>query len=164
VIGLLVGLSVLLLSSVPHRGDALGPSTTTTTTTTITTTTTTTLPTPSVASSAGAIVTALDAGVANGSVAPQVGQQLANQLQPLLYSPHPESTQEETQQFDQLVQTFDMDVANDQISGKTTVAALTRSIDGLAAALGTSVPTSTMPSKPGHPGGPGKGHGHGKGN
>jgi hypothetical protein len=165
VLGLLVGLSVLLLTSAPHRSGAPGSSTTSSTTaTTTTTTTTTTLPTPSVASAAGALDTAVNAGVANGSVAPQAGQQLANQLQPLLFSPHAESTQQQTQQFDQVVLTFDMDVANGQITGKATVAALTRSIDGLASALGTTVPTSTVPSKPGPPGGPGKGHGKGKGN
>jgi hypothetical protein len=96
----------------------------------------------------------------NGSVTPQAGQQLTNQLQPLLFSPHPEQAQQEAQQFDQLVQQFDQAVQNGQITGRARIRVLTRAINSLAAALGTSVPTSTVP--PGPPGG--NGHGHGNGN
>jgi serine/threonine protein kinase len=169
VVVLLVGLAiggVFSGPSTPARGDAPGkpivtsPTTTSTTTTTTTIPPTTTVPPPSVASAAGALVTALETGVMNGSVTPQAGQQLTNQLQPLLFSPHPEQAQQEAQQFDQLVQQFDQAVQNGQITGRARIRVLTRAINSLAAALGTSVPTSTVP--PGPPGG--NGHGHGNGN
>ncbi|MGO9198723.1 MAG: serine/threonine-protein kinase [Acidimicrobiales bacterium] len=128
-------------------------STTTTSPATTTTPTATTSPTASVASAVGGVVSALAAGVANGSITPPVGQQLIKQVQALILAPPPGPAPPQTQQFDQLVQAFDHDVANGQINGKATIRALTRSIDSLATALGTSVP-----SPPGQPG-----HGHGKG-
>ena len=177
VIGLVLGLTVGGVFSgskrTPRTVDSPAKSTTTTaaptsttsaTTSTTILTTTSTPPVPSVASAAGAVVTALETGVTNGSVAPQAGQQLTNQLQPLLFSSHADQPQQQTQQFDQLVAQFDQDVQNGQITGDSTMNALTGSIDNLAAALGTSVPTSTLGNTPGAPGGDGNGHGHGNGN
>ncbi len=172
VISLLVGLTLGGVFSGPRsagsrhdRSTTTSPATTSSTTTSSTTTssttttsapTTTTLPTTPVVSAASGVVSALEAGVANGSVAPNAAQQLSNQLQPLLSSPHPEPAQQQVQQFDQLVQAFDQDVANGQIAGKKSVIrALTDSIDSLAAALGTTVPSPQE--------GPGQGHGHGDG-
>jgi len=95
-----------------------------------TTTTTTTTPpttTPPTASIAGAVVSALDAGVTKGSVAPKAARQLTNQLQPLLVAPTAapaKSANQMVQQFDRLVQDFNQDVANGQIIGASIVATL----------------------------------------
>jgi serine/threonine protein kinase len=145
---------------------ALTTSTTASTTSTTTTTTTTTLATPSVATAAGGLVAGIEAGVKNGSIARQAGQQLDGQLQPLLFPPNPGPPQQQTQQFDQLVQSFYQDVANGQITSEATINSVTSSLDRLGAALGTSLPsptTQTAPTKPtpGPPPGHGKGHGHG---
>ena len=141
-------------------------SSTTSSSTTSSSTTTTILAPSSVASAAGSVVAALNAGVTNGTVAPAAGQQLNNQLQPLLYSEQPEPAAQQVQQFDQLVQSFDQDVASGQISGGST-RLLRSAIKRLAVALGTTVPTVTTTPTPAPPGpkghGPGKGHGKGHG-
>ncbi|MCU1495843.1 MAG: serine/threonine kinase, partial [Acidimicrobiaceae bacterium] len=157
-LGLLLGLGFGLGGGPSHRASATGKkpaparSTTTTTssttTTTTSTTTTTTLPPPTTASAAGALVSALDAGVKDGSVAPQAGQQLLGQLQPLLFSTSGQQAQQQAQQFDQLVQNFYQDVANGQITSSATITSLTSAIGSLATALGTSVPTSTVATAP----------------
>jgi serine/threonine protein kinase len=137
------------------------PSTSTTTTTsstTTTTTTTTTVPPPSISSATGSLGTAIENGVSNGTVSPQVGQQLISQLQPLLFSAQSGQSQQAVQQFDQLVQQFDQAVQNGQITGTATITALTTSINSLATALGTTVPTQTLGNTPGYQGGPGKGN------
>jgi serine/threonine protein kinase len=177
-IGLMLGAIGLLLglifggvftgprSALPRPGIHTGSTAASSTTSTTTTSTTTTLPTLTVASAAGGVVSALDADVTNGSVALPAEQQLTNLLQLLLISPNPASAQQQDQQFDQLVQAFDQDVANGQITGQASIAVLTSSIDGLATALGTSVPsptTTSAPSSPGPPGNGGKGPGHGGG-
>ena len=95
VLGLVLG-SVFSGSRPPRLADAPAKATTTTNSTTTSTTTTTTTPRTttvitSVASAAGALVTALKAGLTNGTVAAPAGQQLDNQLQPLLFSAQPES-------------------------------------------------------------------------
>ena len=142
-------------------------SSSTTSSTTSSSTTTTILASSSVtsaASAAGNVVAALNAGVTNGTVAPAAGQQLDNQLQPLLFSQQPEPAAQQVQQFDQLVQSFDQDVANGQIRGRST-RLLQRAINRLAVALGTTVPTATTTPTPAPPGpnGPDPGNGHGKG-
>ena len=96
-------------------------------------------------------VAALNAGVTNGTVAPAAGQQLNNQLQPLLFSEQPEPAAQQVQQFDQLVQSFDQDVANGQVTG-TSTRLLRRAINRLAVALGTTVPTVTTTPAPAPPG------------
>ena len=124
--------------------------------TTSTSKTTTTLAPPTVASVAGSIVTALNLGVTNGTVAPHTGQQLDNQLQPLLFSAQPEPAAQQVQQFDQLVQSYDQNVANGQITG-TSRTRLRRDLRRLAAALGTTVPTATTTPAPPPSGPKGKG-------
>ena len=102
----------------------------------------------------------------NGTVAAPAGQQLDNQLQPLLFSAQPKSAAQQAQQFDQLVENFDRDVTSGQVTGKST-RLLQRAIRRLAVALGTMMPTVTTtptPAPPGPGGGPGKGNGNGNGN
>lgn len=85
------------------------------------------------------------AGATAGDVSPHAGQQLVGQVQALSFSQEGGPPNQQIGQFDQLVQSFDQDVANGQITGNQTVSSLTRSIDALAAALGTSVPSATTP-------------------
>ncbi len=161
-------------SALQHRSNARGShststtSTTTTSTSTTSTTTTTTLPAPTVASAAGGLVAALERGVTSGGVTSQAGQGLVSQLQPLLFSSGSAPSQQQTRQFDQLVQSFQQDVANGQITGAATVASLTRSLALLAKALGVTVPsattTTTQPVLPAGSQPPGKGKGKGNGN
>jgi hypothetical protein len=147
-----------------------GTSTTTTTTST-TTTTTTTPPAPSVARSAGDLVAAIDGGVTNGTIAPQAGQQLLAQLQPLLLASRAGAALQPAQPFDQLVRSFYQDVGTGQIVGDGTVRSLTSALGALSVALGTPVPsvtstppTSSTPTPQGPPYGPGgRSHGHGHG-
>ena len=170
---LFLGLSLGGVFSGPPRpsgaptASSTSSTTSSSTTTTISSSTTTTILAPSsVASAAGSVVAALNAGVTNGTVAPAAGQQLNNQLQPLLYSEQPEPAAQHVQQFDQLVQSFDQDVASGQITGGST-RHLRSAINRLAVVLGTTVPTVTTTPTPAPPGpkghGPGKGHGKGDG-
>ena len=155
--GVFSGSRAALSPPATHAGSTVALLTITTTSTT----TTTTLP---AASLAGAVISALDAGMTKGSVAPQARQQLINQLQPLLVAPtaaSPQSAQQQVQQVDQLVKAFNQEVANGQITGASTIAELATSIDRLATAVGTSVPslttnTTSPPRQDGH----GHGHGH----
>jgi len=137
------------------------------------TTTTTSAPhvqVPSVATAAGSLMTNLATGAGSGNVSPQAGQQLVSQLEALVFSPSTGPSNQQVQQFDQLAQTFDQDVANGQITGSSTVSSLTSSVDALAAALGTSVPAPTTSAPAAPPKGPtstnhqGKGNGKGNGN
>lgn len=175
--GLVVGLAiggVFSGSRPPHKG-ANGASATTlssTVTTTTTTSTTSTVPLSRVASAAVALNSAISAGVTNGTIAPQVGQQLTNQLRPLLSTAPLTSPQQQVQQYDQLVQQFDQAVQAGQIIGASTIGALTTSFNGVATALGTNTlgPTSGVTGVTGATGptgvtgGPGHGHGHDNGN
>ncbi len=120
-----------------------------------------------VGAAAGDFVARLASGESAGAVSAQAGQQLYQDLQPILFSPQGSPAQR-VQQFDQLVQNFDQDVASGQIAGATTVTALTQSLHELASALGTTVPpatTTTVPSPtpPGQAAG-GKGKGNQGGN
>lgn len=177
VVALLVGLVLggLVFSSGPSGsrqhdpGSAAGSKKTvasTTTTSTTTTSTTTTLPAPSLATAVGDLVSGLVTGVHDGNVSSQAGQQLMGQLQALSLSQQAGPSDQQVGQFDQFVQSFDQDVANGQITGSQTISSLTQSIDTLAAALGTSVPSATTPPPPGPPGGKksqgkkGNGNGH----
>jgi serine/threonine protein kinase len=173
-LGLLLG---GVFSGTPRGGGppaALSTSSSTSSSTTSSTTTTSVAP-ASVASAAGSLVAVLTAGVTNGTVATAAGQQLDNQLQPLLFSAQSESAAQQVDQFDQLVQSFDQDVANGQIIGNST-RLLRRAINRVAVALGTTVPTVTStptptttspttpaPTPPGRKSGPGNGPGKGRG-
>ncbi len=147
------------------RSKSTGSSSTTVPTTT-TTTTTTTNPVPSVpsmATAAAQFVSGLVAGATTGNVSPQAGQQLLGQLQPLLFPSQTASADQQVQQFDQLVQTFDLEVANGQITGSVTLASLTQSINALASALGTSVPAPSTSSSSQQPTPTKFKHNHGRG-
>lgn len=116
------------------------------------------------AAAAGDLVAALVAGATTGDVSPQAGQQLVGQLQPLLFPNDAGAAGQTVQQFDRLAQTFDHEFANGQITGSATIASLTRSIQALASALGTTVPAPSTPA-PSTPPAPGRSKGdHGKGN
>ena len=166
-LGLLGGLLAGgIFSSAPTRRAAppttttAPPTTTTAPPTTTTAPTTTTLPAPTVAGAAGALTAALEAGVASGSVTPAAGQQLANELQPLLFATQSSASPQQVAQFDQLVASFDADVANGLVTGSA-IGGISSSVSALASALGTSVPSPTATA----PGPPGRfGHGNGNGN
>lgn len=158
-----LGLALGGIFSSPNSPTAGANSTTTnsssTSTTATTTPTTTTIPSLSAAS--GHLVSTLEHGVAAGTISPQAAQQINGQLQPLLFTTQGSDPSSQTsQQLDQVAQAFYQDVANGQITGPSTIAAVTTAIARLAAALGLPVPPATTPST----GPPGHGHGHGHGN
>jgi hypothetical protein len=173
ILGLFLGLlfgGVFSFSSPPRQSDA--PPASSTSTTTSSTTTTTLAPT-SVASTAGNVASVLNAAMANGTVVPAAGQQLVSQLLPLTSTAPSEPAGQQIQQFDGLVQNFNQDLADKQITGKSIIL-VRRAIRRLAVALGTTVPTATTtpttttpaptPTPPGPKGhGPGKGAGKGPG-
>jgi eukaryotic-like serine/threonine-protein kinase len=142
-----------------------GSSATTTTTSSTTTTTGPPAKPPTVVGSASALVTALERGVTEGTVAPPVAQQLESQLQPVVGA-SPGSPQS-AQQFDQLAQLADQAISQDQILGPS-VSAVTRDVGRLASALDLTLPPPhSAPPTAGTGEGPrpgnGGGHGHGHG-
>ncbi len=87
------------------------------------------------AAAAGAFVSELEAGMADGQVSAQAGQNLFNHLQQLLFNaPHQNAAQVE-QQFAQLVEAFDQYRAQNQVTGQA-AAALRHEIAALGDALG----------------------------
>lgn len=151
-----------------HQGAPAPSSTTTSTTSTTSTTiaTTTTPPAvPTAGSAAGSLVARLAQAAAAGQVSAQAASQLAGQLDQVLFPPKGGTDGGRVGSFDQLVGAFRQDVAAGQIVGAPTVAALSRSLQELAAALGTTVPPVSAPASvtpgPG-PGGAAFGHDHGK--
>jgi hypothetical protein len=140
----------------------------TTTTPSTSTTTSTTIAVPDVATAAGSLETVLQSGASDGSIASPVAQQLDLQLQPLLGASNDGNSDQQISTFDQFVQTFDQAVAAGAITSDATFANMTASINTLAEALGTTVPSTTSPATtlvppttsvpPGN--GNGFGHGH----
>lgn len=129
---------------------------------TTTTSTTTTLPAPTVASAASSFESALQSAVNDGDASYAIAQQLASQLQPIDTTPPGAPGPAQIAAFDQLVQNFDQAVSNGFILGSSTISALSTSINSLATALGTTVPTATTTTTvPGGPGQGGFGNGHG---
>jgi hypothetical protein len=59
----------------------------------------------------------LEAGVADGQVTPQVGQDLYYHLQQLLFAPPGQTPQQIQQQYDQLVQAYDQRSSQGQVTG-----------------------------------------------
>ena len=176
IVGLLVGLG--LSATPPHKGAA--SASTSATTSSVSTTTTTVSPSVaavhSVATAALALNAAIARGVANGTITAQAGQQFASQLSPLLAGSSTAQPQQQIQQFDQLVQQLTHAGQTGQIVGSSTINSLTTSVDNLAAALGTTVPTAGPGTPTGSTGatgttgvtgatgtGDGNGHDHGKG-
>ena len=92
---------------------------------------------PPAAAAAGAFVGELEAGVADGQVSPQAGQDLYNHLQQLLFAPPGQNPQQIQQQYDQLVQAYDQRVSQGQVTGHA-AAALRHALAALRSAVGAS--------------------------
>ena len=92
---------------------------------------------PPTASAAAALVGDLQAGVADGQVTQQAGQDLFSHLQPLLFPPQGQSSQQTRDQFTQLTKTYDQHRSQGQITGKA-AAILPTAITALGKALGIS--------------------------
>ena len=92
---------------------------------------------PPVAAAAATFVGDLQAGVADGQVTQQAGQDLFNHLQPLLFGPSGQNAQQIRQQYDQLVQAYDQHQAQEQVTGSAATA-LHQALNALGTALGTS--------------------------
>ncbi len=90
---------------------------------------------PASARAAGTLVSELEAGVVNGDVSQQAGQNLFQQLQQLLFSTPGQNAEQVEQQYSQLVETFDQDQSAGQISGRAAIV-LRQTIDALGNALG----------------------------
>ena len=89
---------------------------------------------PHVAAAAATFVGELEAGVADGQVTPQAGQDLYNHLQQLLFSP-PGHDPQRIQQYAQLLQSFDQHRQQGQITGHAAIV-LRHALHALAAAVG----------------------------
>jgi serine/threonine-protein kinase len=92
---------------------------------------------PPVASAAAALVGDLQAGVADGQVTQQAGQDLFSHLQPLLFPPPGQNPQQVRDQFTQFTKTYDQHQSQGQITGKA-AAVLPGAITALGTALGIS--------------------------
>jgi len=116
--------------SQPHKSAA--PSRTPTQTATATATAAALPPT---ATAAAALVGDLQAGVTDGQVTQQAGQDLFSHLQPLLFGPPSATAQQTRNQFTQLVQAYDKHQSQGQITG-TAATTVPKAISALGAALG----------------------------
>jgi hypothetical protein len=76
---------------------------------------------PPIAAAAAAFVGDLEAGVANGQVAPQAGQDLYNHLQQLLFGPPGRDAQQIEQQYAQLLESYDRHQSQGQITGRAAI-------------------------------------------
>jgi len=90
---------------------------------------------PSVAAAAAALTGELTAAVADGQLTQQAGQSMFNQLQQLLFRPAGESPLQVQQQYQQLVQVYDQELAQGQITGSA-VGQLRSDVQGLGTSLG----------------------------
>ena len=97
--------------------------------------TTTTSALPPVAAAAAALVGDLQAGVTDGQVAQQAGQNLFNQLQQLLFAPPGQSAQQTQNQYDQLAQAYTQYRSQGDITGEAAVT-IPKAISALGNALG----------------------------
>jgi len=88
---------------------------------------------PATAAAAATFVGELQAGVADGQITPKAGQDLYNHLQQLLFGP-PGKAQEVQKQYGHLVQAYQQDRTNGQVTGRAATD-LRRAL----AALGTAV-------------------------
>jgi serine/threonine-protein kinase len=88
------------------------------------------------AKAAGALLAALDGGVADGQVSQQAGQQLSQQLTQLLFNTPSQDPEQVEQQYSQLVEVFDQYKTQGQISGPAAIA-IHQQLSALGAALGT---------------------------
>jgi len=90
---------------------------------------------PPVAAAAAALVGDLQAGVSDGQVTQQAGQNLFNQLQQLLFAPPGQSVQQTQNQYDQLAQTYTQYQTQGDITGEAAVT-IPKRISALGNALG----------------------------
>ncbi len=90
---------------------------------------------PPVAAAAAALVGDLEAGVADGQVSAQAGQDLYNHLQQLLFGPPGQNTQQIQQQYAQLVQAYQQHRTQGQVTGHA-AALLRHALAALGAAVG----------------------------
>jgi len=90
---------------------------------------------PPAAAAAAAFVGDLEAGVASGQVTQQAGQDLFNHLQQLLFGPPGQDSQQVDQQYAQLIQAYDQDQVQGQITGSA-AATLRHALDALGVAVG----------------------------
>jgi eukaryotic-like serine/threonine-protein kinase len=90
---------------------------------------------PATAAAAATFVGDLDAAVANGQVTQQAGQQLFNQLSQLLFQAPGQGPQQVDQQYAQLVQVYDQEQAQGQITGPA-AATLRHALEALGATIG----------------------------
>ena len=90
---------------------------------------------PPAAAAAAAFVGDLEASVASGQVTQQAGQDLFNHLQQLLFGPPGQDSQQVDQQYAQLIQAYDQDQAQGQITGSA-AATLRHTLDALGMAVG----------------------------
>jgi serine/threonine-protein kinase len=90
---------------------------------------------PPAAAAAAAFVGDLEAGVASGQVTQQAGQDLFNHLQQLLFGPPGQDSQQVDQQYAQLIQAYDQDQIQGQITGSA-AATLRHALDALGVAVG----------------------------
>jgi serine/threonine protein kinase len=87
------------------------------------------------AAAAATFVGDLEAGVADGQVAPQAGQDLYSHLQQLLFGPPSQNAQQIERQYGQLVQAYDHHRSQGQITGHA-AAALHHALKVLGTAFG----------------------------
>lgn len=90
---------------------------------------------PPVAAAGAALVGDLQAGVTDGQVTQQAGQNLFNQLQQLLFAPPGQGVQQIQNQYDQLVQAYTQYQSQGEISGQAAVT-VPKAISALGNALG----------------------------
>ena len=64
----------------------------------------------------------MEAGAADGQVAPSAGQDLYNHLQQLLFGPPRQDSQQIQQQYAQLLQSYDQHQSQAQITGHAAIA------------------------------------------
>ena len=92
---------------------------------------------PPVAATAATFVGDLEAGVIDRQVAPPAGGDLYNHLKQLLFSPPGQTPQQIQQQYAQILQSYDHDRQQGQITGHAAIA-LHRDLRALAAAVGAA--------------------------
>lgn len=90
---------------------------------------------PPTAAAAAALTGELTAAVADGQVTQQAGQGMFNQLQQLLFRPQGENQLQVQQQYQQLVQVYDQELSQGQITGSA-VSQLRLDLQALGNALG----------------------------
>ena len=90
---------------------------------------------PPAAAAAALVVGELEAGVADGQVTSQAGQDMYSHLQHFLFAPPGQNPQQIQQQYGQLVQSFDQHQSQGQITGYSAVL-LRRALRALGAAVG----------------------------